>query len=125
MEKKTINELGRQAYLINKEKGYCDGPVDVPRQLCLIHSEVSEALEADRHGRRCSVGHSIVGTIFRKGDDERFRKAYADYAKGTFEEEMADIVIRVASLCEQMGVDLDFHVQAKIRYNQGSGAKRY
>lgn len=125
MEKKTINELGRQAYLINKEKGYCDGPVDVPRRLCLIHSEVSEALEADRRGVRYDEGHAVVEAALAEMDRASFMEAYNVFVKGSFEEEMADIVIRVASLCEQMGIDLDFHVQAKIRYNEGSGAKRY
>ena len=42
---------------------------------------------------------------------------YKDLVKGSFEEEMADIVIRVMDLCAFKNIDLEAHVKAKMRYN--------
>lgn len=64
----------------------------VPGILCLIHSEVSEALEA-----------------FRKND------------RANFEEECADIFIRLLDMTHAMGVDLPNAVLAKLRKNADRG----
>lgn len=57
--------------------------------LALIHSEVSEACEA-----------------LRTGDKENFA------------EEMADIVIRVADICGNLGIDLEKELLRKMRKNK-------
>lgn len=64
----------------------------VPAILSLIHSDVSEALEA-----------------FRKRDEENFK------------EECADIFIRLVDMTNAMGVDLPNAVLAKLRKNADRG----
>ncbi|MGJ1424532.1 hypothetical protein ACR79B_11105 [Sphingobacterium spiritivorum] len=122
---KTINDLAKDAYAINLNKGYYINEVNIPEKLCLIHSEVSEALEADRKSRFCVLNEyqkrKLKGWI-RDGD---YNDAYKSMVKGTFEEEMADIIIRTISLCEHLGIDIDYHVQAKIRYNKNGSVKKY
>lgn len=44
----NINQLCTQAYETAKSKGWHDEPRETGTLLALIHSEVSEALEADR-----------------------------------------------------------------------------
>jgi NTP pyrophosphatase (non-canonical NTP hydrolase) len=66
----------------------------VPTILALIHSEVSEALEAFRH------------------DDH-----------ANFAEEMADILIRVLDACPGLGVDIDAEVEKKLIKNAARGFK--
>lgn len=64
----------------------------VPAILALIHSEVSEALEA-----------------FRANDRENFA------------EEMADVLIRVLDACPGLGIDIDLVVRQKLAKNRERG----
>lgn len=61
----------------------------VARALCLVHSEVSEALEA-----------------LRLGDEENFA------------EELADVIIRVLHLAHGLGMDMDQAVASKVERNR-------
>lgn len=72
-----------------KSKGWYDDERPVPELLCLIHSEVSEALEA-----------------YRDGDDINFA------------EECADIAIRLMDMCEYLDIDLEREIWKKHEYNQ-------
>ena len=85
----SINKLCKEAYEITKSKGFYDSPRETGTVLALIHSEVSEALEADR-----------------KGDTEGFI------------EELADICIRVFTLCGEIGIDLDQAIRDKMEKNK-------
>lgn len=109
-----INKLAEEIHKNALEKGFFEKEKNIGEMLCLIHSEVSEALEADRSGKYCnkSMGHA---TIAYAEDD--FKQAYKDYVKGTFEEEMADIIIRVLDLCAFKNIDLEMHIRAKMRFN--------
>jgi NTP pyrophosphatase (non-canonical NTP hydrolase) len=71
---------------------------NIPEKLCLIHSEVSEALEDYRDGNLQAdyEGSKPVG----------------------FPSEMADILIRVFDLAGALGIDLDKAVAEKMAYNR-------
>lgn len=86
---KTVNELCREAYEIAKSKGWHDSPREMGTIIALIHSEVSEALEADRKG---------------------------DY--DNFVEELADVCIRIFDLCGSMGIDLNSAIEKKMEINR-------
>lgn len=73
-----------------RRKGFATDITNVPEKLCLIHSEVSEALEADR----------------------------SSDAAG-FAEELADIIIRVLDVSHSLGIDIAHHIQAKMLKNEG------
>lgn len=89
-ESKTIiNDLCKQAYETAKSKGWHDEPRETGTLLALIHSEVSEALEADR-----------------KGDKENFA------------EELADVCIRIFDLCGYKGIDLEAAILHKMERNK-------
>jgi NTP pyrophosphatase (non-canonical NTP hydrolase) len=83
-----INNLCLVAYLTAKSKGWHDEDHEMATWLALIHSEVSEALEADR-----------------KGDSENFA------------EELADVCIRIFDLCGLKGIDLQSAIIKKMAYN--------
>jgi hypothetical protein len=87
-----INELAKQIFENNKAKGFYDSPKNIGEMLCLIHSEVSEALEADRNDKYSPYGDADMFLLNEKEDNATFVDAYANFVKGTFEEEMADIV---------------------------------
>jgi NTP pyrophosphatase (non-canonical NTP hydrolase) len=110
-----INVLAYAIYKNNVEKGFYEKEKNIGEMLCLIHSEVSEALEADRKDRY-SAG-TMMNVLNGLVSDKDFVVAYKKQVKGTFEEEMADIFIRVLDLCAFKGIDIEQHVKAKMRYN--------
>lgn len=124
---KTINELCKEAYENAKSKGFHDTPVEMGTRLCLIHGEVSEAMEADRNGKYANVAIGRYNN--EETDNVVFTRYYDAIVKGTFEEEIADIVIRVFDLCGYKGIDLQAHIEAKMRYNSlrphMHGGKKY
>lgn len=94
---KTLQILGVEIVDINTLNGWnCLKPEQwldtykVPAILALIHSEVSEALEA-----------------FRKDDKENFA------------EELADVVIRVLDCATGLQIDLDNEIAKKLEKNRG------
>jgi hypothetical protein len=109
-----INELAKQVHENAKAHGFFDKERNIGEMLCLIHSEVSEALEADRKDNYCVLYNDTVLQIIDKSD---FADRYKSWIKGTFEEKMADIFIRVMDLCAFKGINLEAHIKAKMRYN--------
>lgn len=89
-----INYLCKQAYETAKSKGWHDEPRETGTLLALVHSEVSEALEADR-----------------KSDMKNF------------EEELADVCIRIFDLCGHKGIDLEAAILHKMERNKGRSYK--
>ena len=104
----NTNEIGESADQINQSNGWesfypWNFPADgvgnqSTNKLCthmaLVHTEVAEATEAIRN---------------------------KDHAN--FREEMADVVIRVASICYGLGIDLDTEIAAKLEKNKGRGLR--
>jgi NTP pyrophosphatase (non-canonical NTP hydrolase) len=76
-------------------------PWNFGEKIALVHSELSEALEAHRKGNPPS--EKITDTD---------GKPY-----GLVAEEMADVVIRVCDLCGKLGIDLGRAILAKTEYN--------
>lgn len=109
-----INKLANQIHQSNIDKGFYENEKNIGEMLCLIHSEVSEALEADRKDKYCRYSAELLLTAT---DDEDFKKNYQTYIKGKFEEEMADIFIRVLDMCAYLNIDLENQVKCKMRYN--------
>jgi len=87
------------AEMTAKANGFCEHTPSIPAQLCLIHSEVSEALED-----------------FRNGDMKTSVNETTNKPEG-FPSECADIVIRVMDMCKRLGIDLELEIVKKMKYN--------
>tara|TARA_R100000541_G_C1863148_1_gene79588 strand:+ start:35 stop:466 length:432 start_codon:yes stop_codon:yes gene_type:complete len=112
--KTMINELAKEAHQNARNKGFFDSEKNIGEMLCLIHSEVSEALEADRKGI-----YSLVEMKALNGwkDNDSFKTHFIETVKDTFEDELADVMIRVMDLAAFKGVNLEEHIKAKMRFN--------
>lgn len=95
---KSIREWQVAAYENSKAHGFHDAGNDIPRSLALIHSEVSEALEAYRNGEMETVANE-------KGKPEGFGS------------ELADVVIRCLDLAGALGIDLETEIERKHAFN--------
>lgn len=100
-----ISELIREAHATASDKGWWDDDIDIGMQLALIHSEVSEALEAWRDSGN---NHKLYPGWYY-GDNDK--------PEG-FASELADICIRVADVCGYLRIDLETAVAAKLNYNK-------
>jgi len=111
----TLKQMQKRAHDTAKAKGWWDGKrydgtepgngavnpelVDVPTSLCLIHSEVSEALES-----------------YRKGEPNLW---FAESGKPEgIASEMADVIIRIGDLCGALDIDIESAVLAKMAHNE-------
>lgn len=94
MKYDTIAGYVRTAHDIATAHGFHDEKKSDAHFLCLIVSELMEAVEADRKDRRADM----MGFTQRVKIHPDFAERYEIYIKGSVEEEFADVVIRIFDL---------------------------
>jgi len=107
----TLNELAAAAHNNAKEKGFYDNPLKVGELLMLAVSELGEAMEAHRKGNFCS--DDAIELCERYGVENTFKATIKD----TFEDEIADAVIRLLDFSAFLGIDIEKHVALKMEFN--------
>lgn len=112
-----INDLCKKTHATQVEKGFViDGvPRDFGRIIALIHSELSEALEADREGipEPTQEEKEAILKALDSGNPALY-KAHSK-CKGF---EFADAMIRIMASFEEIGlVDLEWYISTKMKYN--------
>lgn len=113
----NIKEIQREIHQVNVEKGFWEDRKNVGEVLMLIVSELGEALEAHRASRKALVELFDAKAIDRT-EAADYQADFEQCIKDTFEDEIADTVIRIFDMCEGFGIDLERHIELKLEYNK-------
>jgi NTP pyrophosphatase (non-canonical NTP hydrolase) len=114
-----INELAQEIHKNAVSKGFYEEEKDTATWLMLIVTEVAEACEADRKDHFAdweAFDGGLVGPLSIR-DRIGWVSDFDDYIKDSFEDELADIMIRVMDLAAHKGIDLETHIRAKMHRN--------
>lgn len=111
----NLTEYAKEIHQANVAKGFYEKPVEVGTHLMLITSELAEALEADRHHLSANVTN-YIDDLENQGRD--FSEAFKANIKDSYEDEIADAMIRLLDHCGYRGIDIDFHIKEKLKYNK-------
>lgn len=124
----NLNRLARSIHNANKLKGFDVTTASIGQTLMLVVSELAEALEADRNGKERGMlsvferdlDCARLKTSDFEGDNENcawLKNRFETTIKDTFEDEIADTFIRLLDLCGGLGIDIEKHIELKLRYN--------
>jgi len=121
-----LNEMSKVIYQNNKEKGFWDKERNIGELLMLVTSELAEALEAHRKGKNANLISfksdlyfgDVIDFDIKESDVAFFQSIFKTHIKDTFEDEIADTLIRLLDLCGGLCIDIEYHVMAKVDYNK-------
>lgn len=118
---KGLNEASTQIFQNNKAKGFWDNERNVGELLMLVTSELGEAMEAHRKNKFAKpiqIDNLIEGGYTWEDSPISFASHFQDEIKDTFEDEIADSVIRLLDLSAGLGIDLEKHILQKVKFNE-------
>lgn len=96
---KTLEAWIHECHKTAQTQGFWDQKRNVGEMLMLVVSELGEAIEAHRSG------------------------LFGMEKKDTFEDEIADAVIRLFDLCGGLGIDLEKQMEWKLAFNKKRGLR--
>lgn len=103
----NLNKLRDKAYQCAVAHGWHEENLSDEHFLCLVISELMEAVEADRKGMHANRANFEYYMKQRKRDDGEFMYAFKQDIKDSVEDELADACIRMLDLAGLRGYDLD------------------
>jgi NTP pyrophosphatase (non-canonical NTP hydrolase) len=110
----NLNEMAKTIHEANVKKGFYDIVPEIGTSLMLVTSELAEALEADRKSR---IANMNLFEAMINDDKHSFEGAFLSAIKDTFEDEIADAMIRLFDLSGYLGIDIEKHIDIKLKYN--------
>lgn len=102
----NLNELRDKAYKCAVTHGWHEEEYSNEHFLCLVISELMEAVEADRSEKHTNRDIFEYYMKQRRRDDEEFMYAFKHDIKDSVEDELADACIRLLDLAGLRSVDL-------------------
>ncbi len=125
-----IKEMVELAHQNARDKGFHSVPSSFGDRIALVHSELSEALEAYRSGDD-GYTKGPFDPIYSDPDGRPTRNPghysftgdeaemeFMPYKPEGVWSELADVVIRVADMCGLYGIDLEDAIKKKMSYNR-------
>lgn len=103
----NMNELRDLAYKNAVAHGWHEENLSDEHFLCLVISELMEAVEADRKGMHANRDIFEYYMKQRRRDDDEFIYAFKHDIKDSVEDELSDACIRLLDLAGLRGHDLD------------------
>lgn len=94
-----IKEIAKEHHEIMLEKGFDVSKNNMGQNLMLIVTELSEALQAHR------------------------KEHFGLEQKDTFEDEIADTLLRILDLCEAFNIDIEKQILWKMKFNKSRDYK--
>ncbi len=120
----NMKDLMIDIHQTNVEKGFWENKADrnVGEVLMLCVSELAEALEAHRKNKKADIAayKKEVAALptEEKNNISAINQVFKTHIKDSFEDEIADTVIRLFDMSEAFGIDLEWHVKQKLAYNK-------
>lgn len=109
-----LNDAQERVYAVNEANGWFEDDRTVGDDIALLHSEVSEMLEAYRDGgladQTADEISMIDGTVLVVKPEG-------------FGAEAADVLVRLLDTCKRRGIDLPAEFERKLAYNKTRGHK--
>ena len=117
-----MNILAKNIFKANKEKGFWTDNVQERNKseiLMLIVSELAEAQEALRKNDFTNKDRlpDLLNLTDKPEKNGEFKDEFGAFIKNTFEDELADAIIRILDLCGALDIDIETHIDLKLKYN--------
>lgn len=114
-----LNELRDKAYKTACEHGFHDEELSNEHCLCLVISELMEAVEADRKEKRANVElfklwQNNPLSISEETRIKMFKQDLEEFIKDSVEDELADAAIRLLDLAGYRGIAIDKFTEEMI-----------
>ena len=110
--KQELNELRDQCYKISCEHGFHDEKLSECHYLCLVISELMEAVEAHRKDHRANL-NGLKGVSKASYD-----MYFGMYVKDTVEDEIADTAIRILDLAGVLAMNIGIRFWSAVNQHQ-------
>lgn len=127
----TISELQARIGEVNIANGWRERVETFPTEqarthaqitrLALITTEVSEAIEEIRVGRRPDETHYSHSKDSAYNEHERYNRDGSSRKPEGVPSELADVVIRALDAADAWGIDLEAMIAEKLEYNAQRG----
>ena len=108
----SLNELRNKAYRNAVTHGFHDEELSNEHCLCLVISELMEAVEADRKGRlgkkcksRFDIDYNRYPALVE--EEKRFKSSFEKNVKDSLPDELADAAIRLLDLAGLRNISID------------------
>ncbi len=102
----NLNALRERAYKNACEHGFHDKELSDEHWFCLIISELMEAVEADRNGKRADKEYFQKMICFSECNEIKWCKCFEVLIKDSVEDELSDAVIRLLDFAGLRNVDI-------------------